>query len=127
MEEWKEKFLTAIKDEPLIVYKTINPDYLTLQLATPLEDRDDAILLYIINEGKNGEGKEEFSISDQAWIATLLPYENYDLTEEIIVEEAKKMGFDPSGLNLFKTVDETNVLDAIKDFDALVKKLQNYH
>ena len=122
MKEWQERFLRLIKDEPLIVHHTASPDYLQLQLATPLDDRDDAILLYLIDEGNN-----EYSLSEQAWISILLPYENDDLTDEAILEEAEKAGFEASGLNLYRMVDERNLIQTIRDFDTLIKTLQSCH
>lgn len=122
MKEWQERYLKVIEGEPLIVYHAVSVDYLQLQLATPLDDRDDAILLYLIDEGNN-----EYSLSEQAWISTLLPYENDNLTDETILEEAEKAGFEASGLNLYRMVDERNLIQTIRDFDTLIKTLQSRH
>ena len=120
MDNWQRTFKDKLKSCPLVVYMTSSPDYLRLQLATPLDDNDDAILLYVIEEEKGA-----YSISDQCWISILIPYEKHGLTDEKIQEEALKMGFELSGMNIYRMVDEDTILQAISDFDLLIKKLQN--
>ena len=119
MDNWQRRFEEKLKGHPLVAYIVSNSDYMRIQLATPLDDDDDAILLYIIEEEIG-----EYSISDQCWISILIPYENDELTDEMIQQEAIKQGFELSGMSVYRMVDENSVIQALIDFDLLIKTLQ---
>ena len=114
-------FEKALKDNPLIACIEPYEEYLSIQLSTPLGDGDDAILLYLIDEGDG-----EFSLSDSAWIYTLLPYENPSLTEKVILIEAERKGFSANGMTLYAIVNPDTLASKISDFDELVRVLQGF-